>query len=89
MKRETIELKDEEEFISIAYGNKKFELMERNQEGFDGEKGMVDITFVVKRKSDNKFFFGEYTEWMIGHHEIHDLTLEEVFPEEQTITVYN
>jgi len=51
------------------------------------EDSYYEMDVIVKRISDGKFFRGHYTYWQDLENE-YELTLEEVFPKEKTITVY-
>ena len=50
----------------LSYGDEEgFESIERNQVGFDPEKGFADFEIIIKRISDGKFFKGKITQ--LGH----------------------
>ena len=64
-----------------------YDLINKEESSFDGEKGFVDYDIIIQRKSDGKFFKGEATDY--GRHEREvDPNFREVFPRQKTITVY-
>ena len=64
-----------------------FKIIDCNVIYYSIEKGYDDRLTIVKRKSDGKYFKGQ---WVFSHHieNEYDTTLTEVFPKEKTIIVY-
>lgn len=97
MKRETIKFKTEEEILEVLNeysemyeeDNPPYEIIQQEKGNFDGEKGIVKMTVIIKRVSDSKFFSGTYSKGMQGNNWCHEKELEEVFPEKTTITTFN
>lgn len=90
MKRETFKFKDEElieQLFNDDDPNSDFEFIEENQTYYDTEKGCSDYRVIVKRKSDGKYFEGNYTKWPAGGSK-YDMEIEEVFPKKITKTIY-
>ena len=54
----------------------------------DSEKHYNDLTIIIQRLSDGKFFKGEYEDWGNGGKEWYNTTFTEVFPEQIITTVY-
>lgn len=65
-----------------------FYLVKTEQVSWDREKGFADFKCILCRKSDEKFFKLEYTEYGCGENDLLESELEEVFPKEKTIIVY-
>lgn len=65
-----------------------FYLVESKQIGWNNEKGFANFKCILYRKSDERFFKIEYTEYGHGEDDIFESELEEVFPVEKTIIVY-
>lgn len=63
-------------------------LIKQDECDFDGEKGFVDYNCVIQRLSDGKFFGFQYTQFGHNGSDLLDQTMEEVFPKQKTITVY-
>lgn len=84
-----IKIENEKEFLeALSYdGNSEFEFVEQTESEYDREKGSVLLKTVVKRKSDNKFFRGEFYKTSNGT-EVVNTTLVEVFPKVQQVTIY-
>lgn len=70
--------------------NKEYLLIEDTITSSDAEDGGADHTLIIKRVSDNKFFCLEYCDWDIDYNFEDDFPeeLDEVFPLQKTITVY-
>ncbi len=88
--RETIKFKDEKEVEGIIHewnDECDFNIIESTQKYFDSEKGYVDYDIIIQRKSDSKYFKGEYSQWGQGVMDI-DLSFKEVFQYQTTITKY-
>lgn len=71
----------------------KYEFIEQKITGTDEYDGGADYTLIIRRKSDDKFFELNYTEWDIDWEKSPDFDsmpeeFTEVFPEVITITVY-
>lgn len=65
-----------------------FEIVHHEQQTHDTDDGNI-VVFVVKRLSDGKFFAGDYNWWgQDGGYDDYSRELEEVFPKEKTIIVY-
>jgi hypothetical protein len=52
----------------------------------DSEKGSSKKEVIVQRRSDNRYFRIEYTQWL--DHREYESDVAEVFPITKTITVY-
>jgi len=65
----------------------EFEQVHEETTYWDLEKAYNEITVILKRISDNKYFKGNYTLYYYDCN-IYDTTLLEVFPREKTIIVY-
>ena len=90
MQKNKIKFENENEFLeALSYdGNSEFEFVEQTESEFDKEKGSILLKTVVRRKSDNKFFRGEFHRFPAGLNSVVDATLVEVFPKIQQVTVY-
>ena len=65
-----------------------FETVEENDEYYSLEDSYTDLTIIVRRISDGKFFSGQITRTYCDDTTYEDLTLKEVFPKEKSIIVY-
>ena len=66
----------------------EFEFIESDDTYYSLEDHYVDITSIVQRKSDGKFFKGEYTENYCEDPEMFTNKLIEVFPKQIMKTIY-
>ena len=64
-----------------------FTLVKYTQIYFDSEKGYTGNEIVIQRKSDGKYFKGEYGDWGHGIYEYYN-DWKEVFPKQITTTIY-
>jgi hypothetical protein len=64
-----------------------FKIIEENDNYYDLNDGYAEMIVIVQRISDSKYFKGRYTTYTYDGNE-YDTTLEEVFPIEKTIIVY-
>lgn len=88
-KRETLKVSDitNERYICVD-DLPGFYLVQSEQVGWDSEKKFADFKCILCRKSDEKLFKLEYTEYGCGENDLLESELEEVFPREKTIIVY-
>ncbi len=64
------------------------DVVSRKSTDYDSEKGFNTYEVVIQRRSDQKFFMFEYTEFGHNGDDIREQTAEEVFPYQKTITLY-
>lgn len=88
MNREIITLTKDEFEDLISEDSEIYDWVEEDESNFDSEKGFIDITFIVQRISDGKFFQGEYVKGGQGKNWINDYSIEEVFPKQINKVVY-
>lgn len=90
MKRESIQI-DKNLLKKLIFNavrtHEEYELIESKIHSCDEEDGGGWYTVIIKRKSDNKYFSMEYCDWDIKNNELGGF-LEEVFPKQVTITIY-
>ena len=99
VQRETIQI--EKNLLRMIIFNDTWEMKQQNIKpdfvcvkdeitSADPEDGGADHTCVIKRISDGKFFAIDYTDWDMDYNFERDFpeTLQEVFPKQVTITVY-
>ena len=87
--REVIWLEDESEFSRIIYeDHEDFTEIQQIKGYFDSEKGYVEMTLIVQRNEDGKFFKLNYRKWGAGRREIDKLCLTQVFEKEKTVKYY-
>lgn len=91
MEREKIVV-DKNILKELIYKKKRddYIVVENKITSSDPEDGGADHDLVIRRLSDNKFFFIYYTDWDLEYNFERDFPeeLEEVFPVERTIIVY-
>ena len=67
------------DYYSIEEFDPNYTCIEEKQVYFDSEKGFVDYEYIFQRKSDNKYFKLEYTDYGRGEDNLGDNNLKEVF----------
>jgi V8-like Glu-specific endopeptidase len=63
-------------------------LIQREEHGFDAEKGFIDYKIVVQRLSDNKFFKFNYTQYGHSGSDILEQTAIECEEKEKIVKYY-
>ena len=91
MSRETIRVSNylNEDFPNVdEWEDKLFSLVQREQVGYDSEKGYVEYECIIRRVSDDTYFKLTYTQF--GHHgnDLLEQVATEVTPKTKTITYY-
>lgn len=83
------------ETINLSYFNEVhyedfegFVCVYDEQTGFDGEKGFCDNEVVIMRKSDEKYFKFEYTDYGKGEDDISEQVAVEVEKKSKTVFYY-
>lgn len=78
----------EEQDINLLDDLEGFNIIKEKQVGFDGEKGFCHLETVIQRKSDNKYFLVEWTDYGHGRTNLEECEAIEVFKKEKTIVTY-
>ncbi len=64
-----------------------YKIIDEKQTSFDSEKGFAGFETIIQRKSDNKFFKVEWTDYGQGNNNLREVEGEEVVRKEK-ITYY-